>query len=146
MSKVLKMLPIFLVLPIVVFGATYGSRAMLHLQTASTLRPGKLNMRSQLAFYSKAVDHFNEAKSQDDFTDFWDVNGDILLSYGFTRNLDMTAMLRLYKDVHKGFASQAARADRRRGRCRPQKPQSYFLPFRVLQAGRRYGRLAHRGA
>jgi hypothetical protein len=102
MSKVLKILFIFLVLPVVAFGATYGSRAMLHVQTASTLRPGKLNMRTQLGFYSKAVDYFNQAKDQDDFIDFWDVSGDVLLSYGFTKNFDMTAMLRLYQDVHKG--------------------------------------------
>ncbi|MFQ5582812.1 MAG: hypothetical protein ACE5GL_00060 [Calditrichia bacterium] len=106
MSKVYKILFVFLLAPVMLMGATYGSRSMLHTQTASTLRPGKLYLRTQMGFYTKAVEFLNQSKSSD-FVDYWDVTGDLLLSYGIVRHFDMTAMLRMYQDVHKGVNADA---------------------------------------
>jgi len=53
MSDLYKLFAIVLILPLMVFASTFGSKGLIHVQSASTLNKGTLDFRSDLYFYSK---------------------------------------------------------------------------------------------
>lgn len=103
MSKGFMLLALLLAPGLVVgqgFG-NYGSKNLLHVQTASTLAPQRLESHGNMRFFTKIGDFIGGAKPANfKQTNFWDVQGNFLLSYGIAEHFDATALIRLYQDVH----------------------------------------------
>lgn len=102
MSDLYKLFAIVLILPLMVFASTFGSRGLIHVQSASTLNKGTLDFRSNLYFYSKVGDYLGSQKPAN-FTavNWWDVQSNALFTYGLLDNLDATLMWRLYQDTNR---------------------------------------------
>ena len=102
MSKSYAWLVVLLLIPSFVLGAVFGSKSLLHVQKASTLKPGRLELRSDMRFFSKVGDYLGQNKPAD-FTavNYWLVQGNALLSFGVMNNFDITLMTRVYQDTHK---------------------------------------------
>jgi len=101
MSKFFTILATFLLIPLFVYGAVFGSKSMLHVQTASTLDPGRLDFRSNLNFYTKLGDFLGQQKPANfSAVNYWLVQSNALLTYGVVPHLDITLMARIYQDTH----------------------------------------------
>ena len=102
MSRYYKFLLALLLIPVIAFPGTFGSRSLLHVQTASTLDKGTLDFRSNLRFYTKVGDYLGQDKPADFSTvNYWDVQSNALLTYGLMNHFDVTLMNRVYQDTHK---------------------------------------------
>ncbi len=102
MSRCLKVFLIALIVPLITFAGTFGSRNLIHVQTASTLDKGTLDFRSNLRFFTKLGDYLGSDKPADfSAVNYWDVQSNILLTYGVVEHFDMTVMNRVYQDNHK---------------------------------------------
>lgn len=102
MSKYVGVFTIILLLPLVVFGAVFGSKSLLHVQTASTLDPGRLDFRSNVRFYTKVGDFLGSSKPANfQAVNYWDVQGNALLTVGIVKHFDATVMVRGYQDTHQ---------------------------------------------
>lgn len=82
------------------WGATNGSNSLLHVQTASSLKPGRLQFRPITSFFTKSVDYFGQSQAPTKSVGYWTVTGDAGLSYGIIDHFDVSTMLRLYQDTN----------------------------------------------
>lgn len=80
------------------FGVAHGSNGLLHVQSANSLKTGRLQFRPALSFYTKAVESLSQSNPQS--ADWYTVTGDISLAYGVINHFDFSAMLRLYQDTN----------------------------------------------
>ncbi len=102
MSKGFASVLVLLLLPVVLLGQGYGSKSLLHVQTASTLKPQRLDFRTDMNFFTKVGDFLGQQKpSNFSAVNYWDVQANALLSYGIAEHFDATFTTRLYQDVHK---------------------------------------------
>jgi hypothetical protein len=83
------------------WGATNGSNSLLHVQTATSLKPGRLQFTPTASFFTKAVDHFGQSQTPQESVGWWTVTGDAGLSYGIIDHFDVSTMLRLYQDTNR---------------------------------------------
>lgn len=103
MSKGFFFLVVLFFLPAILFAQGYGSKSMLHVQTASTLKPQRLDVRSNMRFWTKVGDYLGQNKPPDfDAVNYWLVQSNVLMSYGIAEHFDATFMAEVYQDVHSG--------------------------------------------
>ncbi len=101
MSVYYKLILILVLVPVFVLAGTFGSKNLLHVQTASTLDPGRLDLRTNLRFYTKVAEYLGQNKPED-FSSYnlWVVQSNMLLTYGIMENFDITVMSRIYQDLN----------------------------------------------
>ncbi len=101
MSKFFTLVLIVAFVPLTVFGATFGSKSLFHVQTASTLKQGRLEFRSDMRFFTKVGDYLGQNRPPD-FTaaNYWLVQGNALFTYGIFNHVDASLNVRLYQDTH----------------------------------------------
>ena len=79
-----------------------GSISLLRMQTASTLQPRRLDLRTNTRFFTKLGDYLGSNKPANfSAVNFWSVQGNALLTYGISENFDATFAVRVYQDTHK---------------------------------------------
>jgi len=98
-KKFVVVISILLLNSLLLWGATNGGNSLLHVQTASSLKPGRLQFKPSMSFYTKAVESLGQAQPQS--TGWWSVTGDAALSYGIINHFDVVAMMRLYQDTNR---------------------------------------------
>jgi len=81
------------------FSAIHGTHGLLHVQSASSLKPGRLQFRPAMSFYTKAIESLGQSSPKS--VDWWTVTGDLSLAYGVIDHFDFAAMLRLYQDTNR---------------------------------------------
>jgi hypothetical protein len=104
MLRILPLLFALLILPAALLGGIRGiqtTNGMLHVHPAAVLQQGELGFRTNMGFYTKAVDFLGQSSLPGSAVDYWNVTGDFLMSYGFSGHFDATAMLRMYQDTHR---------------------------------------------
>ncbi len=102
MSNRYAFLILILLVPAFAFGAVFGSKSLIHVQKASTLDPGRLELRSNLNFYTKVGDFLGQQKPANfSSVNYWDVQGNTLLTYGIVDHFDATVMVRVYQDLNR---------------------------------------------
>ena len=78
-----------------------GNRALLHTQTAKSVEKGRLEIFSDMNFYTKAGDFIGQNKPVDFKTvNYWLVAGNTVFSYGIADHFDATLGIRVYQDTH----------------------------------------------
>jgi hypothetical protein len=101
MPRIYKLFLIVSLVPMLASANTYGSRKLLHVQSASTLNKGTLDFRTNLYFFTKVGDYLGEQKPANfAAVNFWNVQSNALVSYGIHDNFDLTVMWRIYQDAH----------------------------------------------
>jgi hypothetical protein len=90
---------ILLLNSLLLWGATNGGNSLLHVQTASSLKPGRLQFRPSMSFYTKSFEYLSQGQSKS--VGYWTVTGDASLAYGIINHFDVAAMLRLYQDTNR---------------------------------------------
>jgi hypothetical protein len=78
------------------FGGTKGSKKLLTTHTAATLKSGEFALTSGMNFFTKA---FDSAGGGVDAFNFWQIDGDLAISYGLMEDLDLTLASRFYQDT-----------------------------------------------
>ncbi len=102
MSKGYHLALLLMLLPCLLFADGFGSKSLLNVQSASTLKPRRLDFRTNMKFYTKVGDFLGQNKPADFSTvNYWDVQANALVTYGFTEHFDASLNLRVYQDVHK---------------------------------------------
>jgi hypothetical protein len=105
MSKGYAFLLLLLMLPWLAFGEGFGSRgsqSLLRLQTASVLNPQRLDIRTDLNFFTKLGDYLGSSKPPNfNAVNYWVVQSNLLGTYGLAEHFDATLKVQLYQDVHK---------------------------------------------
>jgi len=76
-----------------------GSRSLLHTHTARTFEQGRLEVQTDMNFFSKLGESLTSTQNFT-ATNWWNVSSNILISYGLLNNLDLTLGLRVYQDTH----------------------------------------------
>jgi len=78
-----------------------GNRTLLHTQTASTVEKGKLEIFSNMNFFTRAADFIGSNKPIDfDAVNYWLVAGNMAFSYGISEHFDATLGIKVYQDTH----------------------------------------------
>lgn len=90
---------ILLLNSLLLWGATNGGNSLLHVQTASSLKPGRLQFKPSMSFYSKGVESLNQSQAKS--VSWYSVTGDASLSYGVIDHFDVSALMRLYQDTNR---------------------------------------------
>lgn len=94
-------LMVFIMLPCLLFGSGFGSKSLLYVQTASTLKPQRLDLGTNMRFFTKVGDFLGGQKPANFAqVNYWDVQGNVGFSYGLIEHFDISALLRVYQDVH----------------------------------------------
>jgi hypothetical protein len=86
-----------------VFGQFPGSKSLLHTQTGRTFEQGRLEIHSNMNFFTKLAEFAgNPSLKPESFTsaNYWLVQGNVLLTYGVLDNFDITIAPRVYQDTH----------------------------------------------
>ncbi|MFZ0391173.1 MAG: hypothetical protein WAN36_12010 [Calditrichia bacterium] len=74
----------------------------MHVQSANTLNKGTLDVRTNLIFFTKVGDYLGQNKPANfNAVNYWDVQSNVMVSYGFMDHFDVTLMNRIYQDNHK---------------------------------------------
>jgi len=77
-----------------------GSWSLLHTQTARTFEQGRLEIYTDLNFYTKLGDFLGSAPDDFAAVNYWVVGSDIVTTYGIIDHLDVSLGLRLYQDTN----------------------------------------------
>jgi hypothetical protein len=80
---------------------TTGSRSLLHTHTARTFDQGRLEVYTNLDFYTKLGEFIGAAPSNFAAANYWVVASNIFTTYGIIDNLDISLGLRLYQDTNR---------------------------------------------
>lgn len=78
---------------------TTGSWSLLHTHTARTFEQGRLEIYTNLDFYTKLGDFLVESPDNPAAVNYWAVASNIFTTYGIIDNLDISLGLRLYQDT-----------------------------------------------
>ena len=102
MSKCYMLFLTLILLPYFAFGEGFGSNGLTRVQSATTLKPQRLEFRTNMKFFTKVADFLGQTKPSN-FTvvNYWDVQSNALLTYGLAEHFDATVTTRVYQDVHK---------------------------------------------
>ncbi len=101
MSKCYAFFLILLLAPCLLFAEGFGSNGLMHVQSAATLKPQRLEFRTNMKFFTKVGDFLGQAKpSNFSVVNYWDVQSNALLTYGLAEHFDATVTNRIYQDVH----------------------------------------------
>lgn len=99
MSHFYKLFLVFLLIPVVALAGNFGSQHLLHVQSASTLNKGTLDFRSNLRFFTKVGELLGGNKPANfSAVNYWDVQSNVLLTYGVMEHFDLSVMNRVYVD------------------------------------------------
>ena len=77
-----------------------GSMSLLTTNTARTLNPGQFTIDAGMNFFTKA-----SAVNTSAAFNFWQINGDIALSYGISEKIDIAIVSNLYQDTQGSEAN-----------------------------------------
>ena len=78
-----------------------GNRALLHTQTAKSVEKGRLEIFTNMNFYTKAGDFIGLNKPVDfETVNYWLVAGNTVFNYGITDHFDAALGVRVYQDTH----------------------------------------------
>lgn len=79
-----------------------GSRSIIHTQSARTFEAGRLEVHSNMNFFTRATEFVGSGSTPANFqaNNIWIVAANLALTYGITDNLDITIAPRLYQDTH----------------------------------------------
>lgn len=80
-----------------------GSNALLHTSTSETYAPGKLELQTNLNFFTKLGEFLGDpVLKPSDFraANYWLVASNVAFTYGIAEHWDATVGLRLYQDTH----------------------------------------------
>ena len=98
---------ISLVLIMLFFGLAFsqppsGSKSLLHTQSARTFESGRLEVHTNMNFFTRATEFIGKGQKPADFSavNYWLVSSNLALTYGILDNLDFTIAPRLYQDTH----------------------------------------------
>jgi hypothetical protein len=80
---------------------TTGSWSLLHTHTARTFEQGRLEIYTDLNFYTQLGDFLGSAPADFAAVNYWVVASDVFVSYGIINNLDMSLGIRLYQDTNR---------------------------------------------
>ena len=80
----------------------YGSYHLLHTQSAKTFEQGRLEVFTNMNFFTRSTQWIGSGSPPTGFTatNYWLVAGNFALTYGFTDYFDMTLSNRVYQDNH----------------------------------------------
>jgi len=82
-----------------------GSYSLIHTQTARTYEPGRLELKTNMNFYTKLAQYIGDPSLKPgDFKELnaWVAQGNINLTYGIVNHLDMTLATMIYQDTQIG--------------------------------------------
>lgn len=101
MKKISLLLLLFIV------GAAFsqppnGSKSLIHTQSARTFESGRLEIHSDMNFFTRATEFIGSGTKPAGFTavNYWLVAGNLTATYGILDNFDVTLSSRLYQDTH----------------------------------------------
>jgi hypothetical protein len=79
-----------------------GSRSLIFTQTARTFEKGRLEVHSNMNFFTKVTDFVGQGTKPLDFSavNYWLVNGNLAITYGITDHFDFTVAPQIYQDTH----------------------------------------------
>lgn len=84
---------------------TTGSYSLLHTHTARTFEQGRLEIYTQVDFWTKLGNYLIETPSDPAAVNYWVVGSNIFTTYGILNNLDVSLGLRLYQDTNRSDAN-----------------------------------------
>ena len=96
-------LVIFLLVSMAAFAQPpLGSRSMIHTQSARTFDSGRLEVHSNMNFFTRATEFIGSGQAPSNFhaVNYWLVAGNLAITYGILDNLDFTIAPRVYQDTH----------------------------------------------
>lgn len=79
---------------------TTGSWSLIHTHTARTFEQGRLEIYTDLNFYTKLGDYLGTPPPDFTAVNYWTVANDIFFTYGVANHLDVSLGLRLYQDTN----------------------------------------------
>jgi hypothetical protein len=92
---------ILLLMASFVFAQNPGSKSLLHTHTGRTFEQGRLEVRTNLNFFTKLGEFIGQSKPSDfSAANYWMVANNLAITYGLFDNLDLTVAARLYQDTH----------------------------------------------
>jgi hypothetical protein len=79
-----------------------GSRGLIQTQSARTFDKGRLEIHSNMNFFTRATQWIGSTAEPQDFsaTNYWLVASNLAVTYGIFDNLDFTIAPRVYQDTH----------------------------------------------
>ncbi len=79
-----------------------GSRSLIHTQSARTFDSGRLELHSNMNFFTRATEFIGSGQAPQNFhaVNYWLVAGNFNLTYGIVDHLDFTIAPRVYQDTH----------------------------------------------
>jgi len=82
--------------------APYGSYGLIHTQSAKTFESGRLELFTNMNFFTKATDYVGAGSTPVNFaaTNYWLIAGQFALTYGITDHFDVTLAPQIYQDTH----------------------------------------------
>ncbi len=101
----MRKISLFLVFIIVIAGYSQprmGSHSLIHTQSARTFDKGRLELKTNMNFFTRATEFVGSGNEPANFraNNYWLVAGNFLLTYGMFDHVDFTIMPRLYQDTH----------------------------------------------
>jgi len=99
--------PVFSFFIVLLFGGLLqaqlpnGNRALLHTQIAKNVEKGRLEISTNMNFFTKAADFIGSAKPANfEQVNYWLVAGDAVFTYGIIEHFDASLGIRVYQDTH----------------------------------------------
>ena len=78
-----------------------GSKSLLHTHTGRTFEQGRLEVRTNLNFFTKLGEFIGQNKPTGfSAANYWMVANNVLITYGAFDNVDLTVAARIYQDTH----------------------------------------------
>lgn len=79
-----------------------GSRSLIHTQTARTFDKGRLEVHTNMNFFTRVTEFVGTGTKPTDFgaVNYWMVAGNAAITYGITDHFDFTVAPRIYQDTH----------------------------------------------
>ncbi len=79
-----------------------GSKSLIHTQSARTFESGRLEVHTDMNFFTRATEFIGSGTKPAGFTavNYWLVAGNLTATYGILDNFDVTLASRLYQDTH----------------------------------------------
>lgn len=79
-----------------------GSVSMIHTHSARTFDKGRLEVKTDMNFFTRATQFVGKGQTPQNFTanNYWLVAAGFSLTYGFSDNFDVTIAPKIYQDTH----------------------------------------------
>ena len=99
MKKLISVV-VFSILISTAFSQYVGSKSLTRTHTGKTFEAGRLDVRSDVNFFTKLADFIGSAPPDFTAANYWLVSSNLVFTYGIVDNIDLTLALRLYQDTH----------------------------------------------